>query len=187
MLIAIALGSADVTGAFQNQEPHRLPAIAIAVDDAARNHQVVAAPERQIAKLRFEHAFAVAHVNQLVALPVAIEKIVLGLWLDEQRADIVIEQQRNPVENRAARSRQARGLKVPELRAGLGASLPNQIRQMAQSFDLRGLIDVVEQRRRAGEALVAHQFFHVKGTVALPENAVTFVRDLSQAVVNRHN
>ena len=44
----------------------------------------------------FERAGAIAHVDQLVALPVAIKEIVLRLRLHDQRAQVVVEQQWNP-------------------------------------------------------------------------------------------
>src|SRR5712691_5600433 len=57
---------------------------------------------------------------------------------------------------------------------------------MAQRFDAGRLIEVIEQGRGAGEALVAHQLLDVEAAIALAKDAVAFVRDLSQKVVNRH-
>src|SRR5260370_3217707 len=79
MLVAVATGSADIAGALQNQKSHRLRGVVVAVHDAARNHQVVAAPEWQIAELRFEHAFAVPDIDELAALSVPVEEIVFTL------------------------------------------------------------------------------------------------------------
>ena len=86
--------------------------------DTARDHQIIAAQEAQVSELGFKHAGAVAHINQLVALPVAVEEIIFSLRLCEQRAQIVIEKQWNPVEHCAGRVRQTGRLEMPELRVG---------------------------------------------------------------------
>ena len=54
------------------------------MQNAARDHQVVALRERQIAELRLEHARAVADEHDFVALRVPVEVVVLAIGLDEQ-------------------------------------------------------------------------------------------------------
>ena len=52
--------------------------------------------------------------------------------------------------------------------------------------DLRRLVHVVHERRRAGEALVADQFLGVKRAVRLTVDDVPLARDVSERVVDRH-
>ena len=91
MFIAVALRSADIARAFQNQKPDRPLDVAIAMNHTPRNHQIIAAPEWQLTKLGFEHTLAVADVDQLISLSVAIEEIILRLRLNQQRADVIVK------------------------------------------------------------------------------------------------
>jgi len=72
------------------------------VQDAPRNHEVVAAAERQVPERRLEHALAVADVHDLVALGVAVEQLVAARGLDERQRHVVVEQQRNAIARHAA-------------------------------------------------------------------------------------
>src|SRR5882724_7899586 len=115
------------------------------MDHASRNHQVVAAAEGQLTELRLQHAFSVADENELVALPVAVEEIVFRLRLSEQSAQILIEHQRNAAQHDARSWRQAGCLEMAKLRVGTCIRLPDQVGQMAQRFDLGGLVKMIEQ------------------------------------------
>ena len=46
-------------------------------------------------------------------------------------------------------------------------------------------MDVIEQRRRAGESLVSHQLLGVEPAVGLPERDVPLARDRAERVVDR--
>ena len=47
------------------------------VDDATRNHQIIAGAKIELTKLRFQHSFPVCDKNNLVPLTVSIEELVV--------------------------------------------------------------------------------------------------------------
>ena len=60
-------------------------------------------------------------------------------------------------------------------------------RSRRADFTVVGGCDVVEQRRRAGEALVPHQLLGVDPAVGLAEGDVALPGDLAQRVIDRHS
>ena len=69
----------------------------------------------------------------------------------------------------------------------LGIALPIQIAQRPHRLHRRRLVQVIEQRRGAREALVADQLLGVQRAVGLAEDGVPLVRDLAQLVVDGHD
>ena len=101
------------------------------MQDAARDDEVVALRERDLAELRLEHAARLADVDDLVALRVAVEEVVLAIGLHEQHRDVGVEEQRHAIERQAAARRELvrAEVAVPEL--PLGIALPLQVAQRA--------------------------------------------------------
>ena len=185
VLVAIALRRPHVAGALDHQALQRPGIEAVAVQHASRNHQVVAVLEGQLAQGRLEHAAALADIDHLVALGVAVEELVGAGRLHERHRDVGVEQQRNPVERQAAARPQLMGPEVPVPELPFGIGLPLQVAHRPHRLHRRGLVQVVQQRRGPREPLVADQLLGQQRAVA-PEHRVPLVRHRTQRVIDRH-
>ena len=187
-LVPVALGPAHVPAALHDEELGLLAAQVEppAVQDAPVDDEVVALVERQVAEHRLQRAAALAHVHQLVGLRVAVEVGVVLVGLDVEHRHVVVEEERHAVERRAAALLHLRGAEVPVPERLVGVGLVLRLPQPARRLDRGRRMDVVEQRRRAGEALVPHQLFGVDPAVGLAEGDVPLPRDRAQGMVDRH-
>src|SRR2546423_2585932 len=98
--VAISFRPANVSAAFEDQNLGLLAGQLkpVAVENSPVNNEVVAFVERQRSVRGFENALPFADVNQLVGLRVSVEVRVVLVRLDVEHCDVLIEQQRNPVE-----------------------------------------------------------------------------------------
>ena len=75
---------------------------------------------------------------------------------------------------------------MPMTELPIGIALPAQIAHEPRGFHVRRLMQVIEQRRGADEALVADQLLGIQGAVGPPEHDVPLARERSELVVDRH-
>src|SRR5688572_18995261 len=102
--IPITLRPAYMSAALEDEHLRRSAAEIepIAVQDSAVDDEIVALAERKNSISGLEHSFALAHVNELVRLGVAIEMRVVLVRLAVQHRDVLIEQKRDAIERDAA-------------------------------------------------------------------------------------
>ena len=124
-LVAVALGPADVPPALHHQQLGRLGAEVepVAVQDAAMDDEVVALPVRQVPEDRLQGARSLGDVDQLVGLRVPVEMRVVLVRLDVQHRDVLVEQERDAVERRAAAALHLRGAEVAVAQRLVGIGL----------------------------------------------------------------
>ena len=158
-----------------------------AVEDAARDHHVVAGAVAQLAERGLEHPVAFHDEDDLVALRVAVEDGVFLARPDERERDVGVEQQRHAVAHGARPGREPRGPEVPVPHHALGLGRPLERGQRPHALDGRGQPQVVEQRRRPGEALVADQLLVVDPAALLAEGDVALLGYAPQLVVDGHS
>ena len=187
-LVAVPLGPADVSPALHDEQLGRLAAQVEppAVDDAAVDDQIVALADRAGRRTRLQRPRPLAHVHQLVGLGVPVEVRVVLVGLDVEHRDVVVEQERHPVQRRAAALLHLRGAEVPVPERVVGIGLVLRLPEPPGRLHGRGRIGVVQQRRGAGEPLVPHQLFGVDPAVGLPEGDVALPGDLPERVVDGH-
>ena len=78
------------------------------------------------------------------------------------------------------------GAEMAMAELALGIAVPLEVAHAPHLAHRRRLVDVVEQRRRAGEALVADELFRVERTVALPKDRVPLVGHVTELMVDGH-
>jgi len=71
---------------------------AIAMEDAAMDDEVVAFVKRQRAVRALEDAGSLADVHQLVRLRIPVEVCVVLIGLDVEHRDVLVEQERDPIQ-----------------------------------------------------------------------------------------
>jgi hypothetical protein len=138
-----------VTPALERDELRLLRGVeveAIAVENAAVNHQVVAFVKGQRTIGALQHARALAHVNQLVGLRVAIEVRVVLVGLAVQHRDVLIEQEWNPIQGGAAAFLDARGEEVPVVECLIGIGLEFRLTHAPYRFHRRRRMNVIHER-----------------------------------------
>ncbi len=183
--IEIALRRPDVAATLHHQELRRLGE-AIAVQDVPMDDEIIAGDEREIAVLGLEVPLPLRDIHDLVPLRVPVEMLVLPVRRHVEHRDVVVEEHRDAVERRAPAAGDARRLEVPVLE---GLVIARQVRRLAETPDRghgRGRMNVIQQRRRAGESLDADELLVVDRAIRLPEGDVPLARDLPQRVVVRH-
>ena len=179
-LVAIALGPAHVPAALHHQQLGRLgPEIEpVAVQDAAVDDEIVALADRAGRRTRVSSVPApLAHVHQLVGLRVPVEVRVLLVGLDVEHRDVLIEQQRHPVERRAAALLHLRGAEVPMPERLVGIGLVFRLPEPPDRLHRRGRMDVIEQRRGPVNPSCPIELLGVDAAVGLPEGDVPLPRD----------
>ena len=162
-------GRTHVAPALHDQQLGR-SGEAPAVHDAARQHHVVARLDREIPELRFERSRALRHVHDLVSLGVAKEVLVVHVRLGPEHGDVGVEQQRDAVEWASRPSAEGARAEVTVSQGEVVVLLVRRLLAAPHALDRRGRMDMIEQRRRAGEALVAHQLLAVQAAVGAAED-----------------
>ncbi len=185
VLVAIPLRCPHVARALDDEELQRPRLEAIAVQDAARDDQVVAVLERQLAKRRLEHAAALADEHDLVSLRVAIEELVGTRRLDERHRDVGVEEERNAIQRQASAGAELMRPEVAMPELPLGIALPREVAHLPYCLHRRRLVQVIQQRRRTGKPLVADQLFGQQRAFTA-EHRMALVRHGSKGVVNGH-
>src|SRR4051794_38218249 len=115
------------------------------MQNASRNDQVVAWAELNTAKRRFERTLALAHVHYFVALRVSVKLRNLFGWPDHRHRDIVIEDQRDAIENRVAGFRELLRTEMPMSQRLTGCRIPMNLFQCVQSTNGSRPFNVVQQ------------------------------------------
>ena len=162
--VAIAVGRLDLAGRVE-ADPVLLLALRQleAVRRAARDDEVVALAERHAPEDRAQHALAAVHVQDLVALAVAIEAVELLRRLRHRHLDVPVPHEQAPARERV--TARLDGIRVSEpVHVGLGHPLLALDR--AERSDLvepAGRLQVEQDRLVAREALVAHHLLDEQG------------------------
>src|SRR5215207_4392003 len=187
-LVAVALRRPNVPAALHQQQLRRIarPVEAVAMHDAAMDHEVVALPEREIAVLRLESALPLRDVHQLVRLGVAIVVLVVAIGLDVEHRDVLVEQEGDSIERGTSALLRACGEKVAMAEGRVVVRLELRLHQPLHRHHRRGRVHVVEERRGAGESFVADELLGVQSAIRLPEGDVPLPRDLPERVIERH-
>ena len=186
VLVAVPLRRAHVAGALDHEEPDGRRAQPPAVQHPAGNDDVVARPVGEIAEGRLEDALALHHEDDLVALPVAVEERVLLPRARHRDRDVGVEEERHAVEHRARPGGEARGAEVPVAHHALRLRHPAESPDRPHALDRGGQAQVIEQRRGAGEALVADELLVVERAVFLAERDVSLAGHAPQLLVDGH-
>jgi hypothetical protein len=97
----------------------------------------------------------------------------------------MVVQQRHSIGDDAATRRKLVRPEVPVTKAPLGLGLPIQVPYPALRFDVRRLMQVIDQRGRTDEPLVADQLLRVEASVSLPKRRVPLVRHVAEPMVDR--
>jgi hypothetical protein len=146
----------------------------------------VSALERDVAKRGLERAAAFADIDDLVPLRIPVEKVVFAIGLCEKHRDVRVVEQRDAIDRQAAARRELVRPEVAMTELPFWIALPFEIAQGPDRLHRRRLMQVVEQRRGAGEALVADQFLGVEPAIGFPEDRVPLMRHLAKLMVDRH-
>ena len=146
------------------------------MQNAAVDDDVITLMKREVAVDRLEDARALRDVDALVGLRIPIEVRIRLVRLGVQHRDVVVEHQRNAIERRAAARLHLGRLEVamPKRLILIGDEL--HVADPLRRLDRRRRMHVIQQRRGAGESLVAHQLFGVDAAVGLSEGSVAFSR-----------
>ena len=187
MLVAVALRGAHVAGALDHEEPDGSRAQPPAVQQAARNHHVVAGAVGEVPERGLEDALALDHEGDLVALPVPVVERVLLPRPRHRDRDVGVEEQRHPVEHGARPGGEARGAEVPVPHHALRLRHPAEPADRPHALDRGGQPQVVEERRGPGEALVADELLVVERPVVLAEGDVALAGHAPQLLVDGHS
>jgi hypothetical protein len=156
------------------------------VQDAARDHHVVAGAVGKLAERRLEHTVALDHEHDFVALRVAVEDRVVLARAHELQRDVVVEEQGHAIAHRARAGRELLRPEVPMAQQPLWLGKPLEARDRLDALDRGRQVQVIEQRARPRETLVADQLLVVDAALLLAEGDVALPRDAPQLVVDRH-
>ena len=168
VLVAVAARRFDLTGRLQPQHPLVGPGGRVQAprradgDDEVVARLVVEGPED-----RLESPLAVMDVEQLVALPVAVE-VASGHGrrrTHDPHHHVAVEEERDPAAHHVARGRQLRGLHQVMAVDPLGGPLEGDDRARLDAVRAGRRHDVVQERAAAREALHPEQLLGVQGAV----------------------
>src|SRR3954451_11565286 len=178
-LVAVALRPPHVSPALHDEELWMIPfhVELVAMENAAVDDEVVALAERQIAEDGFERPASLGDIDDLVALRIAVEVLFLLIRLDIEHRHVTVEEQRQAIERRAATAlRLGRAeMSVPERVVLIG--LVRELLHPLHGFHGRRRMHVIEQRRGAGEPLVAHQLFRIDPALRPAKRDVPLARN----------
>src|SRR3954468_2191696 len=178
-LIAVPLRPPDVSAALHDEELWMIPfhVELVAMQNAAVDDEVVALAERQIAEDRFEGPASLGDVDDLVALRIPVEVRVLLVRLYVEHRDVAVEQQRQAIERWAAAALRLRRAEMPVPERVVLVGLVRELLHPLHGLHRRRRMHVIEQRRRAGEPLVAHQLFRVDPALRPAKRDVPLARN----------
>ena len=125
-------------------------------------------------------------IHDFIGLTVAVEVCIGHIGLDIQQADIAVEQERHAIERWRSARCYARGQKMAMTQRRVRVGLPHHVAHLAGRHDRRGRMHVIQQRRRAHEALMAHEFFRIQAAVGTPKHGVPFAGIRTERVVDGH-
>src|SRR5579862_9445357 len=111
---------------------------------------------------------------------------VLLIGLDVEHRHVGIEQERYPIERRAATGLHARREKMAMAERLVRIRLVGDLAQATDGFDGGRRVRMIEERRGANETLVAHELLGVQAAVRLAERRVAFSGNLAECVIDRH-
>jgi hypothetical protein len=181
-----ALGRTHEPRAFDDEQPCGFRFEAPTVQDSAGDDHVVAGAEWELAKGRLEHSPALADVDELVSLGVAIEEVVVLLGPGEEERHVGVEKQGDPIEHGARPRREVPRAQVP---AAERAPLFGRVAQLAKrphGGDRGGRVEVIEQRGGPAEPLVPDELFGMEGALRAAKGDVTLLGDAPELVVEGH-
>ena len=158
----------------------------VAVQDAARDYQVVALIVGQFPEGGLERTTPVADIDDFIALRVAVVELVLLVGERHPEHDVIVEQHRGAVHGGAAAARQFVSEEVPHAQPLVGVFLQLDFAQQFGPDHSGRAVEVVEQRRRTDEPLVALELFVVDAAVRLAQRHVPLLWQLAQPVVAVH-
>jgi len=158
------------------------------VDDAARNHQVIALTVRKIAELRFQRAAAAGDVHDFVRARIAVEERICRRRTRQRQGHVLVEQQQFAVAHGAAAGRfETVGAQMAHPQGPFGFRLTGRGPGDGHGLDRGRPPHRVQQRLQAGEAQISHQLLVIERTVRLAERDVPLGRQTAQLVVDGHD
>src|SRR3954453_18761532 len=102
MLVPIALWSANVSGAFNNQKSIRAFGEVIAMKNTSGDHDVIAGSKRHLAHHTIENALALGDVPHLITLRSAGEKRIFYTRSSHGQRHIIVKQYRLAISGHAS-------------------------------------------------------------------------------------
>ncbi len=186
VLVAVALRRAYFPLRFGDEEALLALAEAVAVQDSARDDEIVALRIRQLAEGGFERPAPVADVDDFVSLRVAVVELVFRVGKRHPERDVVVEHNCRAVEYRASAALQLAAEEVAHAQALVGVLLQPDFAQQFSPDHRRRPVEMVEQRRGSDEPLVALQLLVVDAAFRLAQRHVPLLRQLAQSVVAVH-
>jgi hypothetical protein len=183
----VARRRADVAPGLDDQRVHRLATRLDhpAVRRAGGDHHVVARVAFERPEDRVEAGAALPHVDDLVAGGVAVQTARLGGLRREQPHVGVGQEQRAVGDQVAAAGERARPQVAGQERL-VGAEAGVLVGHRLRGDQCGRGMAVVQQRRRRGEALGAHQLLGVERAARVPELGVALGRDVTHPSVVGH-
>jgi len=187
-IVSISRWISNVPATLHDQELGLLAAEvqAVPVENPAMYDEIVAFAVLETSIDGLENAVSLADINQLVRLGIAIEMVVLAVGLDVQHRNVLVEQQRNPVEGRTPAGLHARREKMAVMQSLVVIGLVFYLLHAPNRLYGRWRMNVIEQRRRSVETFVPHQLLGVQSTVGFSERDVALSRDGAECVIVRH-
>ena len=156
------------------------------MQDAARDYQVVALRICQFPEGGLERAAPITDINDFVALCVAVVELVILVGERHPERNVIVEQHRGAVHGGATAARQPVSEEVPHAQPSVRVLLQLDFaQQLGPDYGGRAM-EVVEQRGRADESLVALELLVVDATVRLAQSLVALLWQLAQPVVAVH-